>query len=78
MRAMAWTVGLTVLVQSALAIAKATGHVRWEWALVLVPAEALGAVVAAVAALAAFGTVRDIYAWAATDPQDEGDDDGDC
>lgn len=44
MKAAAWTVGVTTLVQAVLVLAKVTGHVDWWWGFVLFPLEALATV----------------------------------
>ena len=41
----AWAVGIDVLAQVVLVVAKFTGHVTWGWALTLIPAEALAVAV---------------------------------
>ena len=45
MKVVAWTVGIDVLAQVVLVVAKLTGHIAWGWALTLIPAEALAVVV---------------------------------
>lgn len=45
MKVVAWAVGIDVLAQVVLVVAKLTGHIAWGWALTLIPVEALAVAV---------------------------------